>query len=222
MGPSRANFHLQVHFLCQVSKVFKAAFTDSILGSAKRTLELPEDDVQTVARFAQWLYSRKFQLAGFQSEEDAHDRFQALAKLSAFSDKFEVPSLMNDTIARMWEPWELYAKGKLSDRQLFCPRVSLVAQIYERSSSDSPMRRLITAWYAWEIGLTWYDHDKTRDALSDLSQDFVVDLVMALGQRFASRERRSPFSLPKEIYYVEVDEPGASFEYSCATEKFVE
>ncbi|KAK4692923.1 hypothetical protein P7C71_g4376, partial [Lecanoromycetidae sp. Uapishka_2] len=169
-------------------------------------MELPDEDTETLDRFSAWLYTTKYQLAGFNTEEEAHERFNALAKLNTFADKFNIGTLMNNIIDRMWEPWTLFSKGSLPSKCLFCPRVSLVAYVYENTTLESHFRKLMVAWYAWEIGLSWYDHPDTRDALADIGQDFAVDLAMALGQRLAFRDRTSPFRWPKEVFYVDITE----------------
>lgn len=167
-------------------------------------MELPDEDTDTVDRFSDWLYTKGYQVAGFRTEDDAHERLDALAKLNTFADKFNISTLTNSIIDRMWEPWALFNKGCLASNLLFCPRVSLVAYVYENTTPESHFRKLMVAWYAWEIGLSWYDHIDTRDALADIGQDFAVDLAMALAQRLAYRDRTSPFKLPKEVFYVDL------------------
>ena len=179
-----------------------------------------DDDVDAVGRFVQWLYSRKYQLSPFNlSEMTANDRFYELAKLNTFADKYHIAELMNDIVDRLWEPWHLFHKGLLSSSLLFCPRLSLVAYVYENTSENSAFRQLMIGWYAWEISPSWYDDSRTKEALGDISQDFVIDLAMALGQRIAYDDRTSPFEWRKEVFHVDLEELEGKTEGVRLTEK---
>lgn len=163
-----------------------------------------DDDIEAVGRLVQWLYSKTYQLSRFDlDEENANDRFHELAELNTLADKYNISELTNDIIDRMWEPWNSFGNHMLPSSLLFCPRISLVAYVYDNTSEKSSFRQLMVAWYAWETPPTWYDHPKTREALNDISQDFAVDLAMALGQRIAFEDRTSPFALPKQVFYVD-------------------
>lgn len=213
VGTERAAYYVHRHLLCNASTVFKAAFTiQRFRESFKNSIELPDDDIDTVDRFMQWLYTKDYQLTGFHTEEEAHKRFDALAKLNTFADKFSIALLTNNIIDRMWEVWELYSKKALPSKQLFCPRISLVGYVYENTTPHSAFRKLMVAWYSWEIAPSWYDHLHSRDALADVSHDFALDLAMALGQRIAFRDRMSPFALPKEVFYVDLGDSDEQIE----------
>jgi len=214
VGPANATYHVHLALLCHASTVLKKAFTGLRYQEAARgSMDMIDDDVDAVDRFVQWLYSKKYQLSRFDvDEKTANERFHELAKLNTFADKYNIGDLTNDIIDRMWEPWNLFADHLLSSKLLFCPRMSLVAYVYDNTNDNSSFRQLMVAWYAWEISLTWYDHAKTKEALSDVSQDFVVDLAMVLGQRIGFEDRTSPFALPKEVFYVGLGEVDGEIE----------
>ena len=201
MGVARATYHVHLYHICNASPYFKRAFKGSRDQAAnKYSIELVDDDADTVERFVSWLYSKTYTLPPFYTEEETHERFNQLAKLNVFADKYSIPALSSDTIDRLWDPWHLYLDNVLSSRKIFCPRISLVAYVYEHTSPDSEFRKTLVDWYTWEIPLKWYDDRRTRDELGEVSQDFAVDLVMALAKRLADPERPSPFALPKTDY----------------------
>ena len=202
VGLSRIGFHVHLKPLCDASPFFERTFkAGQCRTPPKSSIDLPDDDVDTVDRFISWVYSKTYDLSTFYTEEQTNERFHQLARLNTFADKYNITALSNDIIDRLWEPWELYFSNLLSARDLFCPRVSLISYVYENTSWSSSFRRVMVAWYSWEIPLRWYDNEETRDDLAEVPQDFAVDLAIAFAQRIACPGQQSPFTRPKKYYY---------------------
>ncbi|KAK3177228.1 hypothetical protein OEA41_008557 [Lepraria neglecta] len=207
VGPTRTTFHVHLKPICDASPFFERTLRGGKCRDApSASVELCEDEVETVDRFVSWIYSGRFALSTFSTEENTHKRFHELAKLNMFANKYTITALANDIIDRLWDPWDLYFKNLLSSRSIFCPRVSLVRHVYETTSPKSAFRRLLVDWYTWEIPLKWFDDERTREELGDVSQDFAVDLAVALARRMADPDRQSPFALQKKEYYGDLEE----------------
>ena len=188
---------MHLNLLCNASSVFKAACaTDRFQEGKEEPMQLVvDDDIDAVGRLVEWLYSKTYTISAFDTEEHANERFQQLARLNTLAEKYHIKALSQNIITRMWEP-------HLKKRRIppYPPRMSLVAYVYNNTSERSPFRKMMVAWYTWGIPMRWYEDEETRDSLLYISQEFSVDLVIALGQKNAFPDRQRPFDVPKELY----------------------
>lgn len=201
VGPDKTACIVHLNLLSNCSSYFRAAFAEGRFQEGKtRSIELVDDDVEAVGRLVQWLYRSSYDLSSFETEENANQRFFQLAKLNTLADKYDIPHLTNDIIDRIWD-----ANPEIRSRRshTFAPRVSLVAYVYDNTNQTSSFRKLMVAWYAWEVPLRWYEADETKEELADISHDFALDLVVAFAQQKRSPDQTSPFTWDRFIYYKE-------------------
>ena len=58
----------------------------------------------------------------------------------------------------------------------------------------------MVAWYAYGIDFEWYE-DATKSAIAGVSQEFAIDLVIALAARISDPGQKSPFTGPSSAYH---------------------
>ncbi|KAF6229857.1 hypothetical protein HO133_004194 [Letharia lupina] len=194
VGPDKAVFQVHQNLLCDASTVFKAAFSGNFREASERSMSLPDHDKDSVGRMIQWLYTRKFELTFPVSSETSGECYMQLAKLNTLADKYDIYLLKNQIVD------ELFDLTK-PPRGFKAPQISVVAYVFNNTTEGSSFRKLLVAWYAYRIDLEWYDFDNTKAALAEVSQEFTIDLVVALGVRQKYPERRSPFTLPSSVYH---------------------
>lgn len=157
-------------------------------------MPLPEDDQGSVERMIQWLYTGKYELTVPVSVETSAECYMQLAKLNTLADKYDIYILKNHIVD------ELFDLTK-SPRNIKPPQLPVVAYVYENTTEESSFRKLMVAWFAYCIDLKWYEGKATRVGLAKVSQDFAIDLAMALGVRIKHPHQISPFTLPSSVYH---------------------
>lgn len=157
-------------------------------------MSLPDHDKDSVGRMIQWLYTRKFELTFPVSSETSRECYMQLAKLNTLADKYDIYLLKNQIVD------ELFDLTK-PPRNFKPPHISVVADVFNNTTEGSSFRKLLVAWYAYNIDLEWYDFDTTKATLAKASQEFAIDLVVALGVRQKYPERPSPLTLPSSVYH---------------------
>ncbi len=157
-------------------------------------MSLPDDDKDSVGRMIQWLYTRNFELTVPISVETSEECWFQLAKLNTLADKFDIYHLKNQIVD------ELFDLAK-PPRKIKPPQIPAVAYVYKNTTEGSSFRKLMVAWCTYHIDLAWYDKESTGDSLAEVSQDFAIDLAMALGARLKYPDRKSPFTQSSSAYH---------------------
>ena len=98
VGPDKRTFHVHQALLFTYSPIFKPAFSGECRESSERGMALPEDDLETVELFMQWLYFKSLSLTKGVSPETWDERYWQLVRLNTFADKFDVEVLKNSII----------------------------------------------------------------------------------------------------------------------------
>lgn len=60
VGNDREVFYIHRNLLCNASPVFKAAFAGKFRESSELSMELPDEDVDSLNRLVQWLYTKRY------------------------------------------------------------------------------------------------------------------------------------------------------------------
>ena len=191
VGPDKHTFHVHQELLFKCSPVFKAAFSGQCRESSEHRMALPEDDLEIVERFMQWLYFKSIALAKGVCRETRDARYWQLARLNTLADKFDVGLLKNSIID------ELFALKRQTSSP---PQPPVVAYIYENTTQTSSLRKLIVGWYVWHIKYDWYTASGTPACLEG-TPTFATDLAIAMSQRVQDPNLKSPFwSKPSSHY----------------------
>lgn len=186
-------FYVHRDLICNESSVFKAAFSGEFKEASNQSIGLEDHDVEAVERMVQWLYSRQYELVEWSSEDGkstASTRYWQLAKLNTLADKYNIIELSNDIIDQLYI---LHSKK-------FGPQLDIATYVYDNTTENSAFRKLIIAWYAWEIDMKWYQNDSVRKSLLEIPQ-MAVDIAIAFGIKASDPAKKSPFKYDKSKYY---------------------
>lgn len=194
VGPDKTVFHVHQNLLFDASTVFKAAFSGNFQEASERSMPLPDDDKESFGRMIQWLYSRNIELTVPISGETSEECYMQLAKLNTLADKYDIYLLKNHIVDH------LFGLSK-PPRSFQPPQMAIVNYVYNNTTEGSAFRKLLVGWYAYRIDFKYYDSDTGRTLLAGALQEFVVDLVMALGARQKYPGRGSPFTRPSSVYH---------------------
>lgn len=193
-GPDKVVFHVHQNLLFDASPVFKAAFSGNFKEASERSMSLLEDDKESVERMIQWLYTKRLDLTVPVSAETSRECYMQLAKLNTIAEKYSIYLLKNDIVD---EPFDL----KWSSKNIRPPQIPVIKHVYDNTPAQSSFRKLMVAWCTYHINFAWYEDDARREVLASISQDFAIDLTLALGIRQKYPDRNSPFTLKREKFY---------------------
>ena len=139
-------------------------------------MDLPEEDVGSVNRLVQWLYTESYELDDVRPEEHLHARFWQLARLNALADKYDIVTLRNRIVSNFFV---LFKSDKVPRLQ---PPIDLVEYVYTNSSKRCALRDLLAAVYCWKIDYRWYSEAGIKDKLNSIPA-FGGDIAIAMAQR---------------------------------------
>lgn len=186
-------FYVHLDVICNESSVFKAAFFGGFTEASNQSMNLPDHDIESVERMIQRLYSKQYELANWSSQDfstTAIMRYWQLAKLNTPAEKFNIIGLSNNIIDQLYI---LHSKNS-------SPQPYVAAYIYNNTTENSSFRKLLIAWYAWEIDMKWYQAASARELLHKVP-DMAVDLAIAFGNKARDPAQKNPFKYDKSTYY---------------------
>ena len=167
-----------------------SVFTEAL----DQSMTLPDDRVETVARFSQWLYRGHYELTSIDSNVTdialAAKRHMQLAELYVFADKYDIPQLHNNIVDKLFV---MQAQGSAP------PRIQLIRYVYNNTIAGSSFRKLIVGRYVWHIDIRWYSREFTSGLLA-LQPEFAADLAVALAGRVVG-SYKSPYDGPGSAYH---------------------
>jgi hypothetical protein len=184
VAEQKASILVHKHLLCDAAPFFNAALTTGFLEATKHQILLPEDDADTVDRFAQWVYFKSYGLS-----KDHGEQFMQLARLYVFANKVLAYLLEDDIIRALFY---LQTQG-------VTPQMSVIAFAFEHMPEDSPFRKLLVDWYTWHVDFAWYGKSLGKKAL-EMVPAFTVELASRLAERIRTGQI-SPFKGKVESYF---------------------
>jgi hypothetical protein len=187
VGESETSFHVHKDFLCEASPFFRAALTTDFREATEERITLLEDDVDTVDRFVQWLYTKSYQLP---SSEGSKQHYLQLARLYVLADKLQVRALKDEIIRVSFRV--------CGSADVTPPSMSVVAYVFENTMENSAFRRLIVANFVWEIDRKWYNRAKVAAEIAEVPS-FGAELAICMAKRIAGGS--SPFSEDVQLHY---------------------
>lgn len=178
VGPEKKIFLIHKEFACRASPVFEKAFNSIFEEGRTQIYKLPDVTPGAFGFFSEWIYSQRLSLLNhdfakkdsWSEEEKANHVHKCLVQddvlvnLWVMRDRYLVKGLQNHVIGQMMEIRQRC--GYLS-RQ--CSH-----EIYKKTMSGSPLRRIVVDQYAWS---------GTRDEYTaDLPHEMLADLVILYSQ----------------------------------------
>ncbi|MCJ1454346.1 hypothetical protein MMC28_004699 [Mycoblastus sanguinarius] len=154
-------------------------------------MDLSGHDLDSVDRLVQWLYSKRYKLSAYDTEENTTRYFLQLGKLNTIADKYDIVDLKNDIIDQICA---LYADGE------YPPYMPSIKYLYENTTNGSSFRKAVVAWYAWHIDYKWYTLETTREWRGNVPE-FAIDLLIELGKNMAFPDRKNPLDSKPSVLY---------------------
>lgn len=191
VGPGKISYHVHQDLLFNTSNVFKTAFSGKFLESSDRSMDLPDDDVESFERMAHWLYTKDLGLPKPVTKETASQWYWQLAKLNTLADKYEMTTLGNIIVDELFE---------LHGKDNFPPQMDVITYVYENTTEKSSFRKLMVAWCVWRIDYKWYKKASTRDVILELPE-FAADLAIALALRAGFTTEKDPLTGSSSDYH---------------------
>ena len=145
----------------------------------------------------QWLYSKQYELAKWSEDikTTAFARYWQLAKLNTLADKYNIIGLSNNIIDQLYI---LHSKN-------VPPQLDVTTYIYDNTTENSSFRKLLIAWFCWEIDMKWYQGASVRESLLT-APEVAVDIAIAFGIKASLLPQKKPFQCNKSTYYRQPEE----------------
>ena len=154
--------------LCEISSFFRAAFMSQFKEATDQSIDLPEDDIETVEDFIQWLYSGKYSLGS--SAEIKGTGYEQPLRLLIFADKYDVTDLLKYL-------YEALIKSFKRDSET--PSQAAIRFVYESTYKGSGIRRLVAEKVVLCLPVSrWLQKETTYEWLLTVPE-FSVDLLIA-------------------------------------------
>lgn len=139
VGSEKARFEVHQDRLCEESTFFKAAFTSNYKESSEKSIQLPEDDVDTVEMFVQWLYNHH-QCSLFRGPWDEDGEYLTPSiRLLVFADKYDIRRLKIHVFEELIAHYD--------DQEAQCFSQTAMEYVYKNSCHGSGIRTLVAEWY---------------------------------------------------------------------------
>ena len=119
--------------------------------------------------------------------------FLRLAEVYAVAETYEITELKNTLI-------DLVFRLKRASPKPKPPTSTVLTYVYNTTPTNSPLRRLLVAWYTWHVYATWYD---TEDCLETLYEvpEFAAELACSNGRKMSGLIKSSPLYGKSEAYH---------------------
>ena len=156
-------------------------------------MSLPEDDESIFELFVGWLYDHHYDIPPPQNDLD-YDRYLEPVQLFVLADKYDVRSLRNLVVSKLFSVMRLDKGG---------PQHTTIAHAFAHTSQSSTIRKLLADFLAWHTFLRRYLLLDFQIWLQD-HPDISAEVNVSFARHTMSG--RSPFNTKKiPEYYIEED-----------------
>lgn len=201
VGKNKTPFYVHINLLCDASSFFKAAFTSQFREGSEKKMDLPEEDEALFDLFVQWLYHRQYEIPPSPKDKAKNGgRYMQTMKLYVFADKYDISSLRSLIVEKMFA---VDKKGVLT--------LDAVAYLYENTSPNASMRRLLADWYACSYPSPWYQSDPIRKWFRE-HPEIMMDVMLGFAKAISRQHVEYPFKgdMPEEYKDQKQAEPAPS------------
>ena len=150
-----------------------------------KTMTLTEDEPAVIEAFADWVYARRYELPPEPGDVRPDDCYLLeTMQLLVFSDRYDVRILKMELITKLM--------NRLTENhKAVSPGFRAISHIYENTSPNSGLRRLLVDWETWRVRGTC-DYRNSRDKLLDVPE-FAVDMLLRLSSYLLNEKNQHPF-----------------------------
>ena len=154
--------------------VLSAALKEQWAEGQEREVKLPEEELETVTTYFQWLYGDT--VATKVANEDKQDAYVYLAKLYGLGERLLDSKFQNRIVDAF-----LVNSRELMNGERYSPIGKAVNIIYENTPKSSPARQLMVEYWYCQGGSKWVEESKVQ-----LHHEFMEDMLSVL---LSGRER---------------------------------
>ena len=166
VGPDKEEFVVHKEFACYHSPVLKAAFNSTFIEGQTQTYTL-EEVIAPVARLlVNWLYTQQLDLLQPEDYSQKTKEDLELARLFVIADKLLIPQLQNAIIV-------LFHKALAAGKD---QPVSCVKYIWENTTKENPLRRLILHYCVFYFNPIWLSKNHQQ-----FPKEFLIEALEILG-----------------------------------------
>ena len=116
-----------------------------------------------------------------------------LVKVYATAEKYGMTSLKNELIDL------LFTFRRASPRPK-PPTSNIIDYVYDTTPTNSPLRKLLVAWYTWHVHKDWYADGTTPTMLSQ-TPEFAADLTCSMSLKANGMTKSSPLDGKSNAYH---------------------
>ncbi|KAL8684621.1 MAG: hypothetical protein Q9224_006229, partial [Gallowayella concinna] len=199
VGPGGTIFNVHQGLICDLSKVFKAAFTGEFQENSG-SMTLPDDDAIQFDHLVRWLYKRSLDTFLQSAVESGKFRWIRLFEIYLLADRYDIVPLKNDIMDLCFNVRERRRRGEKSYRAL---QLEDVKYVLENTLRGSQLRRFVVVWATWHVGRDWCNREQAFDWLESVPE-LSTELVIALSSRLQGSE--DPFN-DRQSFHEHVSQP---------------
>ena len=194
MGEAKDTLQVHVDKICEASSFFRSAFTSRFKESMEKPIHLPEDNIDTVDSFVQWLYTSHYELPAYGDfEEEGGSLWWQPMRLLIFSDKYDVPELRKLIFRLMLSCIKDEVKTRVD---------CILEWVYLNTCRGSGTRRLLIDWYASRDLEEKLESPDVEDFLIRVPE-FTMDLLIAMDKILAARKQSYPIEKNNFEHYLD-------------------
>ncbi|KAL8670696.1 MAG: hypothetical protein Q9168_004784 [Polycauliona sp. 1 TL-2023] len=145
-------------------------------------MELLEDDAEAFERLLNFLYTGQFDVSPIGDYRATRDRYFQLVQLYILGDKYVIPILKNGVMALLFDTIKSPDGSVRTDHtDDHDDRVSksIVRLVYANTFKGSPLRKFMTAFFAWHYDL---NNESFWERFSN-EPEITRDMALCLAQR---------------------------------------
>lgn len=185
VGAAAEEFPVHLAHLAEKSAFFANVFRPGFREYEEKAVALPEDDVATVERYVQWIYSS--QLISF--SDVIADRYMEVAQLFVLADKTKTSELEKPLAEHVF----IWSRSSST-----LPDLRVVNYAFENLLDGHIFRRLLVHNYAWH----WHSNfAHILDLVEEADSTFTAQLISKFRGRAEKHNLPSPFSLEPDKYW---------------------
>lgn len=170
VGKEKTKIQVHQNILFNASPVFKAALDTQLKESAERSISLPEDDADIIDAIIQYLYFPTLTLPAFDPMAQEGGSVMQAVRTYVLADKYNVVKVKNAVCKWLFTLPKKYKVG---------PPMPAVTFAYVNTLPKAPIRRLLSAWHAWNVDSEWFEIKGCHSWILGLPE-FAVDVCIAL------------------------------------------
>ncbi|PPJ58588.1 hypothetical protein CBER1_06682 [Cercospora berteroae] len=171
--------------LRQSSQFFRAALDRHWREGTSGEIRLPEDHVEIVSAYVDWLYRGTCMEDCLNEDGDyVCEMWQTLAKMYVFGEKIQDARFSNVVLARMLD---------YIDKSGSSPGELAIRTVYEGTTVHSPVRQLLVAIWAAKAKGEWFK------SIEEYPEEFLMDLAMKL-VRLRGKAKYPPWTEHKNTW----------------------